>query len=98
LEGFKDVCTKNGSSKGQNLALTGVCVPSSVEGDPGRRAHPPPISEFILTPPLCPPNPSTPIPDQAPPNLEMQVDLLGECLGVGRARLGLRIWGLGFKI
>jgi len=29
LNGFEDVRTENGSSKGQNLALTGLLVPSS---------------------------------------------------------------------
>ena len=29
LKGFKDFCTGNGSSKGHNLALTGLLVPGS---------------------------------------------------------------------
>ena len=32
--GFKDVCTGSGSSQDQNLALTGFCVPSSLDSGP----------------------------------------------------------------
>jgi len=38
LNGFKDFRTKNGSSQGQNLALTGVCVPSSEQEAGGTRS------------------------------------------------------------
>jgi len=31
LPGYKDFRTENGSSQGQNLALTGLCVPSSLD-------------------------------------------------------------------
>ena len=31
LKGFKDVRTENGSSQGQNLALTGLLVPTSLD-------------------------------------------------------------------
>ena len=39
--GLKDVCTENGSSRGQNLALTGLFVPSSLNcGLRGRVSQP----------------------------------------------------------
>ena len=31
MKGFKDVRTENGSSQGQNLALTGLLVPTSLD-------------------------------------------------------------------
>jgi len=31
LNGFKDIRTENGSRQGQNLALTGLCVPRSLD-------------------------------------------------------------------
>ena len=34
FEGFTDICLENGSSQGQNLALTVVCVPSSLDSAP----------------------------------------------------------------
>jgi len=33
LKGFKDFCLKNGSSQDQNLALTLLFVPNSLDGD-----------------------------------------------------------------
>ena len=43
LNGFKDVCTENGSIQGQNLALTVLYVPYSLDGGPkggGWSTHP----------------------------------------------------------
>ena len=34
LNGFKDFRTENGPRQGQNLALTGLCVPSSLHNGP----------------------------------------------------------------
>ena len=42
LKGFKDVCSKNGSSQGQNLALTFLFIPTSLDSGPQtlNDAHP----------------------------------------------------------
>ena len=37
LKGSKDTCLKNGSSQGQNLALTALYVPSSFDSGRGAR-------------------------------------------------------------
>jgi len=34
LSGFEDFCVKNGSSRGQHLALTVLCVPNFLENGP----------------------------------------------------------------
>jgi hypothetical protein len=38
LNDFKEVDTKNGSSQGKNMALTGAFVPSSLDNDGWRKS------------------------------------------------------------
>ena len=47
LFGFTDVPTENGSSKGHNLALTFLDVPSSLELEPFRLSTPPSLDPFF---------------------------------------------------
>jgi len=59
FKGFKDVRAINGSSQGQNLALTVLYVPSSLDSGPARdRALTPPISKPYIPSPQHYSNPT----------------------------------------
>ena len=58
MNNFKDFCTEHGSSQGQNLALTGLFVPSWVGSGPCTLARvwqqaPPPVARAAVREMVC---------------------------------------------